>query len=83
MTPLELLAAKVRGADNNVEGATIIANWYLDQTRHAANLARESAAIVQKDGEGDSILAPLAKQVSSNFNSIADMLTRNNDNGNA
>lgn len=74
MTPLELLAAKIRGAESNTEGATIIADWYLLQTRSAANLARESAAIVAKDGGEDSILGPLAKQVASNFNSIADML---------
>lgn len=74
MTQLELLAAKVRGADNNIEGATIIATWYLDQTRSASNLARESAKIVLKDGGDDGILGPLSKQVASNFNSIADML---------
>lgn len=74
MTPLEILAAKIRGAETNAEGAMIIADWYLLQTRSAVNLARESAKIVLKDGGEDSILAPLANQVASNFNSIADMI---------
>ena len=74
MTPLEILAAKIRGADSNAEGATIIADWYLLQTRSAANLARESAAIVRKGAGSDSILAPMTNQVASIFDSIADML---------
>lgn len=76
MTPLEILAAKIRGAETNAEGATIIADWYLLQTRSAANLARESAAIVRKGAGDDGILSPLTNQVASNFESIVTMLAQ-------
>lgn len=86
MTQLEILAARVRGADSNVEGGKIIAEWYELKTRSAANLARESAAILQKDADSDDIISPLSRQAASNFASIVTMLTggesENNDNGN-
>lgn len=75
MTQLELLAAKVRGADNNIEGATIIADWYLLQTRSAANLARESAKILRDDAvKFDPPYGDFLEKIASNFSSIETML---------
>lgn len=75
MTQLELLAARVRGADNNIAAATIIADWYLLQTRAASCLARESARILRDDStKFDEPYNGFMQKIASNFSSIEKML---------
>lgn len=75
MTRLELLAAKVRGADSNEDGARIIADWYDSQVKHSINNSRESARICRDNaakfgGATEVILRSVAK----NFEASADLL---------
>lgn len=75
MTPLELLAAKVRGADSNVDGARIIKNWYDEQTKHTISLAKSSAKNMR---DSEALADGLREQIAVNFDSCADLLTINN-----
>lgn len=75
MTPLQLLAAKVRGADDNVRGAEIIAAWYDEQTKHAIQLANSSA----RDVSGSPVFGDgLRDQLAKNFSSVAELLNIEN-----
>lgn len=78
MTQLEILAAKIRGAENNEQGAKIISDWYELKTRSAAKLASESAEILRKDSDNP-ITGRLNVQAASNLDSIAKMLKLEND----
>lgn len=76
MTQLELLAAKVRGADSLEDAATIIADWYDAKTKHSRQNSIDSAKIV-RDGITPDFLpqyVTLFNQVASNFDTSASLL---------
>lgn len=75
MTQLELLAAKVRGADSNQRGAEIIAKWYADQTQYAVRLATSSANDVRSS---EAFTGGLRDQLAKNFDGVAELLTLSN-----
>lgn len=74
MNPYELLAAKVRGADDNAAGGQIIKAWYDEQVKHANNLAVESAEILRNSGSPCPGNEGLFNQIITNFDSISAML---------
>lgn len=75
MTQLELLAAKVRGADNNVDGAALIERWYNSQTEHAIRHAHNSAKIMR---DSAALADGLREQLAVNFDGVADLLNLDN-----
>ena len=76
MTQLELLASKIRGADNLEDAADIIADWYDGKVKHARTNAYESADIVRRGITPDFLpgYVTLFTQVASNFEATAKML---------
>jgi hypothetical protein len=75
MTPLEILAAKVRGAETNADGAAIIKDWYDNQTSHAINHAKESARILHEDAaRPENLAGGLMEQAAKNFDGVVDLL---------
>lgn len=80
MTQLEYLAAKIRGAETNADAARIIKTWFNDNTKHAKNLANESAKILQDAAAKfeDTPYAGLLTHCASNFTSIAGILELSN-----
>jgi hypothetical protein len=75
MTPLELLAAKVRGADSNADGAAIIERWYNDRTEHAIKHAKNSAEIVR---DSAALADGLREQLAKNYDGVAELLSIDN-----
>ena len=75
MTQLELLAAKVRGADSLEDAATIIADWYDGKVKYSHNNSRESAKIL-RDGAAqiESPYSDLMEKAASNFDTSASLL---------
>lgn len=75
MTQLELLAAKIRGADSNADAADIIGDWYDSKVKHAHKNALESAEICRNDATkiGGAVEA-LLNQVANNFETTAKLM---------
>lgn len=71
MTHLEFLAAKVRGADSNADGAAIIEKWYEEKTKHSYQLARSSAKNVR---DSQALADGLQAQLAKNFDTCAELL---------
>lgn len=75
MTQLELLAAKVRGANNNADAAEIIADWYDNQVKHSINNSNESAQILRADAaKFDTVYGDFLAQIATNFETSAKLL---------
>jgi len=75
MTQLELLAAKIRGADSNAEAAVIIADWYDGKVKHSRQNSQDSAKILRDDaGKFDKPYDEFLLRVASNFETSATLL---------
>lgn len=75
MTQLEHLAAKVRGAENLEDAATIIADWYDGKVKYSINNSRESAAILRADApKFEHPYGEFLTKVASNFETSASLL---------
>lgn len=75
MTQLELLAAKVRGADNLQDAAVIIADWYDGKVKYSRQNSQDSAKILREDaGKFDKPYDEFLLKVASNFETSATLL---------